>query len=243
MDRGRIRAFLAIDPSAATHAALVALKAEFTATRADVRWVRDGGLHCTLKFLGSVECARLERVPAAVAAALAGRRPVRAVARGLGVFPTPARPRVVWVGFDGSGLGNIAAAVDAALAAEGFASERRPFRAHITLGRVNGRRGWGRVSQVMAAHAEDDFGSTDVDRVVVYQSDLRPDGAVYTALWTIPMHGSSVTEETNPAIRGAGGEITQRRNGSARLSRPGAGESDDPESRAGFPSSPGRRRG
>lgn len=194
MAEGRVRTFVAIDPSPALHAALVQLKAELAATRADVRWVRDDALHCTLKFLGGVERKLLDAIPAALQETLSRFAPLRVVARGLGVFPSPQRPRIVWVGLDGEGLADLATAVDTALAGLGFEPERRPFTAHITLGRVNGRRSWDRLAERMRTRAGETLGSTDVVRVVVYSSDTRPDGAVYTPLWTIPLHESTLSQ-------------------------------------------------
>jgi len=184
-----IRAFLAVDVSPEIHAALVELKGELARTGAAVRWVRDEGLHATVKFLGAVPEAQLPALRAALTDAVHPRPPLAASVRGLGVFPTLQRPRVVWVGLECAPLAALAAAIDGAVEPLGFAPETRPFRAHITLGRVNGPAGWPRLEAALHAHWGNDLGNCPLAELVAYRSDLRRDGAVYTKLWTIPFGG------------------------------------------------------
>jgi 2'-5' RNA ligase len=183
----RIRSFVAVDLEAPVCAALQALQEELTRTGADVRWVRAGGLHVTLKFLGSVDAARLEQVHAALITAVAGATALRVRAHGIGAFPSLRRPRVLWAGVDGPDLGEVAARVEDGLFPLGFEQEKRGFTPHVTLGRVNSLRGWPRLEAAFKAHLDDEFGTSLVDTVAIYRSTLRPDGAVYTALWTIPL--------------------------------------------------------
>jgi 2'-5' RNA ligase len=188
-DARAVRTFLAVEVAPAIHAALVDLKRELSHTGAAVRWVRDEGLHATVKFLGRVPAARLPVLRDAVTDAVGAMPPLRAAVRRLGMFPNPKRPRVIWVGLDCQPLTAVAAAVDRALAPLGFAAENRPYHAHITLGRVKELRGWAPLDAALAAHCNDDFGETAIDQLVAYRSDLRRDGAVYTKLWTIPFGG------------------------------------------------------
>lgn len=184
-----VRAFLAVEVSPSIHAALVTLKHELERSGAAVRWARDDGLHATVKFLGAVPEARLPALRAALTDAVGKTGAMIAGVRGLGVFPTLTRPRVVWVGLDCPPLARVAAAVDTALTPLGFAPETRPFRAHITLGRVNGPHGRQRLEAALRAHWSDDFGRCAIGGLVGFRSDLRRDGAVYTKLWTIPFGG------------------------------------------------------
>lgn len=183
----RLRSFIAVDLDEPVCAALRRLLEQFAQLQSEVRWVRPQGLHMTLKFLGSVEAPRLQEVRTALAAGLAGRAALQVRTHGLGAFPTLRRPRVLWVGPEGDGLSELAATVETVTGRLGFESEQRAFAPHITLGRVNGMRGWSRVEEVFKAHLSDDFGSSTVDTVTMYRSTLRPDGAVYTPLWTIPL--------------------------------------------------------
>jgi RNA 2',3'-cyclic 3'-phosphodiesterase len=184
-----IRTFLAVEVAPAIVAALVELKRELSHSGAAVRWVRDDALHATVKFLGGVPEAQLAALRDALADAVGKTPTLRAAVRGLGMFPNPKRPRVVWVGLDCQPLTAVAASVDRALAPLGFAAENRPYHAHITLGRVKDMRGWAPLDTALAAHRHDDFGVCAISELIAYRSDLRRDGAVYTKLWTIPFGG------------------------------------------------------
>ncbi len=183
----KIRSFIAVDLSAAVRAALGRLLDELRALKCDVRWVRVEGMHVTLKFLGWVDVTRLAQVHDSVAAAVASEPALRVRARGLGAFPGWRRPRVLWVGLEGDGLPALARVVETAVNGLGFEPERRAFTPHITLGRVGGMRGWSRVEEVFKTHLSDDFGESLIDAVTIYRSTLRPQGAVYTPLWTISL--------------------------------------------------------
>jgi 2'-5' RNA ligase len=186
-DEGKIRSFIAIDLSAPVRAALQRLRDQFAQLKCEVRWVRVEGVHVTLKFLGGVEPDRLEQIRATLAAAVADQPALQMRARGLGAFPNLRRPRVLWVGLEGEGLAELATCVEEAMSRLDFEPERRGFTPHVTLGRVNGMRGWSRVEELFKAHLSDNFGECIVDAVTIYRSTLRPDGAVYTPLWTIPL--------------------------------------------------------
>ncbi len=184
---GKIRSFIAVDLSAPVRAALGHLLDQLRRLKCDIRWVRAEGMHVTLKFLGWVDAARLEQVHTALAAAIDKQPALPLRVRGLGAFPTLRRPRVLWVGLESDGLAELAAQVEEAMSRLGFELEKRAFTPHTTLGRVNGMRGWSGVEEVFKAHLSDDFGECIVDAVTIYRSTLRPDGAVYTPLWTIPL--------------------------------------------------------
>ena len=103
-----------------------------------VKWVSPQGIHLTLKFLGNVASDKIEMVNEALREARRGIAPFRLKAEGLGVFPNVNRLQVVWVGMKGdlNNLVKLQKAVDLRLGGLGFAQERRPFVAHLTLARV-----------------------------------------------------------------------------------------------------------
>lgn len=196
-DRGgeRIRSFVAVDLDPSVLDALRRLQAELAATRADVRWVRPAGMHLTLKFLGPVTPAHLDRVHGALREALRDRPALTMMARGIGAFPSLRRPRVVWAGLAGDGLGDLARCVEATLEPLGFAAEGRELTPHVTLGRVNSMRGWPALAAVIDRHKADELGCTAVGAVIVYRSVLHRDGAQYSVLWSIPL-GSSIANNS-----------------------------------------------
>ena len=157
------------------------------AVAGDVAWVARDSVHLTLKFLGAVEPARLDAVTAALAAVAAGAGPFDIGLRGLGGFPSPTRPRVLWAGL-GEGVAAAAAlarGVDGALAPLGFPREARVFSAHVTLGRVRTPRPNRPLAEALASGG--DLGRQRVDRLVLMRSELSPRGARYTELVAVPL--------------------------------------------------------
>jgi 2'-5' RNA ligase len=184
-----VRAFLAMNLTPAVHDALVTLKRDFAERFPKVRWVRDEGLHATIKFLGHVPAPLIEQIRDALRPVVGHFAPFSVCTRGLGAFPSPARPRVVWVGLSAENLPRVAEAVESTLEPLGFARERRPFRCHITLGRIDAPQAWARLADALKSHASDDFGSCRIEELVAYRSQLQRGGAVYTRMWAIELGG------------------------------------------------------
>ena len=145
-----------------------------------VRWTKPDSAHVTLKYLGDVDAVRIQELVDTTRQVTADVRPLVLKTTGLGGFPNRDMARVIWMGLGGDldGLCDLQARIEAGFERLGFATERGKFFPHVTLGRV--RRGpvgvdADRVGTVQAVHFQ-------VDRAVVMQSVLRPDGAVYTPL-------------------------------------------------------------
>ncbi len=159
--------------------------------RQDVRWVRMDSLHLTLRFLGPTDPARLPDARAAVVDAAAGRAPFEVGLAGAGAFPSPARPRVLWLGV-GRGLASLEAltvSLSGALAAHGWPHDDRPVRPHLTLARSDGVASGATVAgRLLAAAAELDV-RWIADRVVLFESQTGGGPARYLAHLEVPLGG------------------------------------------------------
>jgi 2'-5' RNA ligase len=146
-----------------------------------VGWVAPANLHVTLKFLGWTAAEAPAAIEDRMAAALAGRKPFEVSARGAGAFPTEAQARVLWVGLSdpGGGMAQLAAVAEAEMEKLGYARESRPFAAHVTIGRVKEGKG---AEEVLAPFRQTDFGSSSINEVILYESQMRSTGSEYTAL-------------------------------------------------------------
>jgi 2'-5' RNA ligase len=140
----------------------------------------------TLKFLGDIERKQVEPILGVLNKLVGAQPPLHLVAQGLGAFPNSKRPRVLWVGLKGKGLIELVEAIETSLMPLDFPPEDREFTPHLTLGRIRSSRGWDRVFALMKAHEHTLFGKSTIEKVTLYQSILRPDGAIYTALGSIP---------------------------------------------------------
>lgn len=103
-----------------------------------VRWVRPEQMHLTLRFLGDTTTDRLPVIQTALDDVAGRCTPFVMHLDGIGCFPSLRRPRVVWVGLGGEveRLAALKAVLDASLTPLGWPPEDKPFRAHMTLGRV-----------------------------------------------------------------------------------------------------------
>ncbi|WP_373692398.1 RNA 2',3'-cyclic phosphodiesterase [Cohnella silvisoli] len=103
-------------------------------------WTHPADLHVTLHFLGDTPATRVRDIGALAAEVAAAAAPFALALTEAGTFGPPSAPRVLWCGLaepaaPGGALAALHAALGARLAASGFATEARPFRAHVTLAR------------------------------------------------------------------------------------------------------------
>jgi len=175
-----IRAFIAIHLPTKVQAELSRIAATLGEglPRGAVRWVQPELMHLTLHFLGDTDVGKLPAAGRAMDAAVAGRAPFTLTLDGLGCFPNPRRPRVVWAGLAGDTAPLLAlkAALDEQLAALGWPPEDKPFRAHLTLGRVKDER----AAQNLSLTAPLPQLAVPVTAIYLMESQLRPDGPIYT---------------------------------------------------------------
>lgn len=185
-----IRAFVGVRIDPEVTGKISAAQSQLQRKLPGVRWVARENLHFTLKFLGSVAEEKVGPIMEALGQPVRAVRRFSVAARGVGVFPDPRRPRVLWVGLQGEALAGLASGVERALEPLGFARERRSFRPHLTIGRWrdsgNSLAGLGREIE---SWKEREFGASWVEEVVLFQSVLKPEGAVYSALGVIPLEG------------------------------------------------------
>jgi 2'-5' RNA ligase len=179
-----IRTFIAIDIPQEAREALAEIQEQLKKSRAGVRWVKLGSIHLTLKFLGDVHPAQIDDIAGVTAQVVRDERFLSLGLAGLGAFPSPRNPRVVWVGIRGEveRLTSIQERLQHNLVVLGFAPERRVFRPHLTLGRVKDKRNRQALIEAMAAMQLPEFNYFDVPEIILYKSDLRPTGAIYTKL-------------------------------------------------------------
>jgi RNA 2',3'-cyclic 3'-phosphodiesterase len=178
------RLFAGIPVPEPARTSLAAILEDLSRRNWPVRWVRPEGLHLTLKFFGLVSEETAEGLAVALGTASEGTGPIAMSCTGLGSFPGGQRARVVWMGLDFPGLLELLQdAVERACVPLGFPVEGRPFRPHITLGRV-------KEGEKLPANALTGLApETDIpflaERLVLFQSRPGRGGSVYTPRHTI----------------------------------------------------------
>jgi 2'-5' RNA ligase len=147
-----------------------------------VSWVKPQNLHYTLRFLGELPLNQAESACRAVSQVGEEAAPFEMALGGAGAFPNFRRPRVLWIGAEQGAeeLEILARGVQEALTREGFGRPDKPFRAHLTVGRVRDpRRAEGAARRFSQEKVEGRF---QVGKIVVVHSTLDPGGAVYRPL-------------------------------------------------------------
>lgn len=184
----RQRTFIAVAASPEIQRSASNLAAALRRVAGDVKWVAAENLHWTLQFLGEVEQLDIPEVCAGVAAAVAPLDPLDLAAYGAGAFPSPEKPRTLWLGAAAGSDPMIAlqAAVQRELSKLGFRGEQRRYMPHLTLGRVSGPAHGhphaAGLAEEIAALADFDAGSMLVDEVTIYASRLGRNGPAYEIL-------------------------------------------------------------
>jgi 2'-5' RNA ligase len=192
-----LRAFIALDipPGilSAIREATAQVRAEIGAL---VRWVPIENMHLTLKFLGDVSPTHIESLSEMILSEANLCPPFEMQVGGLGALPGLRRPRVIFVGIQApAGLDALARGIESACRRLGYASEERSFHPHLTLGRIRQDPGvieGQKIRRAVETATIDLLGTARVDSVKLYKSELKPDGAVYTRLFSAPLKSTSI---------------------------------------------------
>jgi 2'-5' RNA ligase len=175
-----LRTFIAIELPAETRSYLFQSGQKMAENIPDrvVRWVAPENMHLTLRFLGDTPEDKLPVISAELDAITQDFQPFTLHLDELGCFPNRKRPRVIWAGLSGQlkPLNALQSRIEKAVQSLGWEAENRPFRAHLTIGRVKDSSQAARLTweqplekQVIPAAA-----------VNLIESQLRPSGPVYT---------------------------------------------------------------
>ncbi|UCD89736.1 MAG: RNA 2',3'-cyclic phosphodiesterase [Desulfobacterales bacterium] len=186
-----IRSFIAIKLPDSIIAAIREIQEDIRANGFKLRWVRPENIHLTLKFLGDITEGGIENVTTAIYNSVKPYAPLSLCAKGIGVFPGIKRPRVVWIGVAGQieSLIGLQGRLEEALELLGFEKEKRPFKGHLTLGRIKHRIDPKRFGDILKKHVGFTSETFYADEVILYKSELKPTGAVYTEIVNVPLGG------------------------------------------------------
>lgn len=183
-----IRAFIAVHLPDAVKDALgeVAQALAGRVPHGAVRWVRPQQMHLTLCFLGDTAVDKLPAIMEAMDLAAGKHAPFAMRLEDVGCFPNARRPRVIWVGLAGdiAQLAALKSDLDERLTPFGWPSENKPFRAHLTLGRVKDERGVQGVEWTAGVPQLE----VPISAIHLIESQLRPDGSVYAVRHTSHLH-------------------------------------------------------
>ncbi len=143
-----------------------------------IKWVSFENLHITLKFLGEIDEKKMEQIVPVIAEISKHHAPFKVRLEGLGCFPGPRNPRVLWVGVTEGAetLGRLACELEEGLSQFDFRKEKR-FHAHLTIGRI---KKFCKIDDILSKSiATDTFG---VEAITLFKSTLMSEGPLYEEL-------------------------------------------------------------
>lgn len=158
--------------------------------RADIKWVKAANIHLTLQFLGDVDEGLLPKLTGSLSGAYNNMEKFQVQLADVGAFPKPSRSRIIWTGIvhGADGLRALHSATMEVTEGFGFEREDRPFKAHVTLGRIRARSNhMPDLSKPLQGFSGAEVGKCQIEEVHLVKSELRPDGPLYTTLDSFPI--------------------------------------------------------
>jgi RNA 2',3'-cyclic 3'-phosphodiesterase len=189
----RIRTFIAVDIGDAIRERIVSLQETLGRNSSGVKWVEKENLHVTLHFLGEVGELDIVKICRVAKEQLEDMVPFTMNISGLGCFPTPRRPKILWVGVEEGSeqLTQIHSVLEQPLFDLGcYRREERAFHPHITLGRLNQEDRQETWSQAITKYQDWQGGEVKVKEVLIVGSELRREGPLYTIMGRAKLNGS-----------------------------------------------------
>jgi len=189
-----MRVFLAIELPQEIKDLIEDIKEKLMPALKGIRWTRPEGMHLTLKFFGDVSRDDVVRVSEIVGRNVMNIAPMVLDVGLPGGFPSLKKPRVLWLGVGGDTqrLAALHAEIGGDLEECGFPGEKRAFKPHLTLGRARSRGGIiSGAEEVITKTGELGTHRFDTREFILFESELKPGGAVYTKLARFPFGGGA----------------------------------------------------
>lgn len=151
-----------------------------------VRWTALQNLHLTVQFLGDIEEKQIPALKQVLNTVSLSEKPEKLQFTGLGAFPDQKAPKIIWLGIEKNEyLLKIQREITKTLAEKGFPADHKRFRPHLTLGRVrdNAVITSDLFSYLQGLSERIRISDSPLDKVILYESQLRPGGPIYTSVY------------------------------------------------------------
>lgn len=178
-----IRSFIAFDiDSESVLKRMTEVQTMLTKTGADLKLVEPKNIHMTLRFLGNITPSTVEKIFEEMKKVQFTPFDVRL--HGVGAFPNPRYPRVVWAGITQGAdqLRSIFEQLEPKLLGLGFAPDPKGFSPHLTIARVRSGRNRVELAKCLSENENCEFGVIDAKCLKLKRSDLTPRGPIYSTL-------------------------------------------------------------
>ena len=185
-----IRSFLAFELPPGIKSEVARISGEVKKSGLNAGWVKPGNIHLTVVFMGNINSDDVPVITSLIGNAVSSCKTFDISLGGMGLFPDIRRPRVIWLGLNGEidRLSSLRDDLQKPLESFGIKQEKRPFKAHLTLGRfrkpVKDR---DLLKRIVDEYKHNTGPEGSFKELVMFKSELKPGGAVYTRLHSWPL--------------------------------------------------------
>lgn len=180
---GTIRTFLAFDIEDQKIIKRIAhVQAMLTKTSADLKLVKPENIHMTIRFLGEIQPSMVDAIHEEMKQITFS--PFQVQLEGLGAFPKPNYPRVVWAGIrkGTEELKDVFKQLEPRLRGLGITPDNKGFSPHLTIARVRSGRNKAKLAELLFELDDYEFGTINAECLRLKKSDLTPRGPIYSNL-------------------------------------------------------------
>ncbi len=151
-----------------------------------ISWVKPENFHLTLKFLGKTSEEKLPAIRKALHEVARQTPTFSMKMTGTGIFGSSYNPRVIWFGVEkDTAIHQLGETVLNNLDKAGFPRDRQNFVPHLTIGRINKIEHKKMFQEAIATHRHDFLQEFPVDKIILYESMLKPSGVIYRVVMEI----------------------------------------------------------
>ncbi len=172
------RLFMAVPVTEEIKEKIKLLFQELAESGADLKLVSVENMHFTLKFLGKVEESKIPEIVEKLSRL--HQKPFSLSLRGVGVFPSLERIKVVWVGIESVELIVLMKEINQTL--NYIRKEEREEKPHLTIARVKLGKNKEQLQKVVEKYKNTLFGEMVADTIVLFESELRKEGPKYSVM-------------------------------------------------------------
>jgi 2'-5' RNA ligase len=184
-----VRTFIAIELSDTAKERLSEIQKQLQQLELDVKWIEPENIHLTLRFLGDLTQKQLKSITEAMPQWVTGVPPFSIAITGLGAFPSPQKPKVIWAGVnDNSGeMSRLAEQIEQGINQCGISKADREFSPHITIGRVKELKNISCLTETVPGYAISPALEQTISKVTLFKSTLSAQGSIYKVLTQVDL--------------------------------------------------------
>ena len=175
------RLFVAIPVSEEIKRAIGPVAESIVNTGVALRLVSLENLHFTLKFLGDADESRIPEIKDKLQDIAGNTERFMIKVKKVGVFPSLEKINVVWLGVEDNSLVSLMKKINQELN-HIKAQDHQEEIAHLTIAMIKSGKNKAALQKLLKSIEDHEFGEMEADRIILYESELMPEGQVHTVV-------------------------------------------------------------